>query len=62
MVHVYDVAWGVLGIIAILLALAVSFLLTPNARLRRRLRKTRGRIVSRSQQPAIKLSVKPPKK
>jgi hypothetical protein len=34
---------------------------SPGARLRRRLRKTHSRIVSKARQPSVKFSVKPPK-
>jgi hypothetical protein len=51
------------GIIA-LAALGLAVLLvrfSPNARLRRRTRRTHGRIVSKAQRPSVRLSVKPPK-
>jgi hypothetical protein len=52
--------WTLLVIFAIAVVLGVIFL-SPPARLRRRLKKTHSRIISKAQRPAVKLSVKPPK-
>jgi hypothetical protein len=54
-------AWGILGMIAVVLLLGLFLSLSPNARLRRRLRKTHSRIISKAPRPSVKLSVKPPK-
>ena len=53
--------WGMAGVIVAVFALTLFFKIYPQARLRRRLRKTRNRIVSKSRGPSIKFSVKPPK-
>jgi hypothetical protein len=46
-----------------LIGLIVAILfVSPTARLRRRLKKTHGRIVSKSERPSVKFSVKTPKK
>ena len=39
-----------------------KFLLKPEARLRRRLRKTHSRIVSKARRPTVRFSVRTPKK
>lgn len=57
-----DSVWGIAGVIAIAIALAMIFQLTPRARLKRRLKKTHSRIVSKSQRPTVKFSVKTRKK
>jgi hypothetical protein len=54
-------AWWVFGLIVISLTCVLLFRLTPNARLRRRRRKSHSRIVSRARRPAVRLSVRPPK-
>lgn len=54
------VAWGIVGVMAFVVLVRLVF--SPNARLRRRLKKTHGRIISKSRLPAVRLSVKPPKK
>ena len=43
----------------IVVLLATRF--SSNARMRRRLRKTRGRIVSKARQPTVKFSAKTPR-
>jgi hypothetical protein len=53
--------WGIVGVVAAVFAITIFFRFYPQARLRRRLRKTRNRIVSKSRGPSIKFSVKPPK-
>jgi hypothetical protein len=52
------IAVALAGIVLLLLFLPR---LTPTARLRRRLRKTHGRIVSKARGPTVKFSVKTPK-
>jgi len=53
--------WGALGVAAVVVFLTVVPRLSPTARLRRRLRKTHSRIISKSEHPSVKFSVKPPK-
>jgi hypothetical protein len=56
--------WTLVGIAAVAAAVLLLMLLprlSPDARLRRRLRKTHSRIVSKSRQPSVKFSVKSPK-
>jgi hypothetical protein len=53
--------WGILGMVAVVGLLGLFLNLSPNARLRRRLRRTHSRIISKAQQPSVKLSVKTPK-
>ena len=55
-----SLGWALLAIIAIAILLALIFL-SPPARLRRRLKKNHSRIVSKSDRPTVKFSVKPPK-
>ena len=52
--------WALLAIVAIALVLILVFF-SPPARLRRRLRRTHSRIVTKSSRPSVKFSVKPPK-
>jgi hypothetical protein len=59
--HGDGTVWWLLGAVAIAALLIVAARLTPSARLRRRLRKTHSRIVSKSERPSVKFSVKPPK-
>jgi hypothetical protein len=51
--------WGVTGVLAAMIL--GGLLLSPNARLRRRLKKTHSRIKSTGRQPTVKFSVKTPK-
>jgi hypothetical protein len=53
--------WVVIGLILVAFGLVAVSRLAPNARLRRRLRKTHSRIVSKARQPSVQLNVKPPK-
>jgi hypothetical protein len=53
--------WAILALLAVAV-LVTTVLLSPNARLRRRRRKTHSRIVSTAQRPSVKFSVKRPKK
>jgi hypothetical protein len=56
--------WSVVGIAAVIGVVLLLILLprlSPDARLRRRLRKTHSRIVSKTQRPSVKFSVKTPK-
>ncbi len=52
--------WGLIGLLALggLIWFAV---VSPEARLRRRRRKSHSRIVSKSRHPTVKFSVRPPK-
>jgi hypothetical protein len=52
---------GVAAAITVALLLIMLPRLSPNARLRRRLRKTHSRIVSKGRQPSVKFSAKTPK-
>ena len=61
MLHAELVILGVAGLVALGLLLFVLVFLSPTARLRRRLKKTHSRIVSKAQRPTVKFSVKPPK-
>ena len=56
-----QLVWGIAGVLVAFFALTLFFKVYPQARLRRRLRKTRNRIVSKTRGPNIKFSVKPPK-
>jgi hypothetical protein len=49
------------GIIALFLLAAMIFQLTRDARLRRRRRKSHGRIVAKAKRPMVRFSVRPPK-
>ena len=51
------VALIVVGLIGVLL-----FQLSPDARLRRRRRKSHARIVAKSRRPMVRFSVRPPRK
>jgi hypothetical protein len=52
--------WGWMMIAVAGIVVLVATRLSSNARMRRRIRKTRGRIVSKARQPAVKFSVKTP--
>jgi hypothetical protein len=52
---------GAAGVVVVILFLVIVTQLSPNARLRRRLKKTHSRIVTKSERPTVKFSVKPPK-
>ena len=54
--------WLTVGLAVVFLVAASLSRFSPGARLRRRLRKTHSRIVSKSRQPSVKFSVKPPRK
>ena len=54
--------WLTVGLVIVLLIVTGFSRLSPSARLRRRLRKTHSRIVSKSRQPSVKFSVEPPRK
>jgi len=53
--------WLVIGMAAAGLVIAVSFLLSGEARLRRRRRKSHSRVISKTNRPSVRFSVKPPK-
>jgi len=55
------VMWGITGALALTVLAAILVRVSASRRLRRRLRKTHGRIVSKSRQPTVKFSVNPPK-
>jgi hypothetical protein len=59
--HGASLIWGVIAVAAVVLLLVILSRLSPDARLRRRLRKTHSRIVSKSREPSVKFSVKTPK-
>jgi hypothetical protein len=51
--------WLVTGLLVLMIVGGIF--LRPNARLRRRLKRTHSRIQSRGRQPSVKFSVKTPK-
>jgi hypothetical protein len=53
--------WLIIGLAAIGLAVASVMLLSSEARLRRRRRKSPSRIISKTNRPSVKFSVRPPK-
>jgi hypothetical protein len=53
--------WIVVGAIGLAFILVFVLRLSPNARLRRRLKKTHSRLTSKSRRPSVQLNVKPPK-
>jgi hypothetical protein len=59
--HGESLIWGLAAVAAIVLLAVIYARISRNARLRRRLRRTHGRIVSKAQRPTVKFSVKPPK-
>ena len=59
--HGDGLTWSLVGVAAVVLLLTLLPRLSAGARLRRRLRKTHSRIVSKSERPSVKFSVKPPK-
>jgi len=61
MMHSEWLAWWLVGLIAFGVLAALAFQVSRPARLRRRRRKSHSRIVSKSKQPAVRLSVRPPK-
>jgi hypothetical protein len=60
MLHL-DSVLGVVAVVGTAILLAILFQLSPRARLKRRLKKTHSRIVSKSQRPNVKFSVKTPR-
>jgi hypothetical protein len=52
---------GAAGVVVVILFLVIVSRLSRNARIRRRLKKTHSRIVTKSERPTVKFSVKPPK-
>src|SRR5205809_868943 len=52
------VVWWLIGLIALAFGCVVAFRLSAGARLRRRRRKSHGRIVSRGKRPVVKFSVR----
>ena len=61
MMHSEWLAWWSIGVIAVGALAAVAFQMSRPARLRRRRRKSHSRLVSKSKQPTVKFSVRPPK-
>jgi hypothetical protein len=59
--HDTGFVWWSIAAVALSVLLASVFRLSPEARLRRRLKKTHNRIVSKSERPSVKFSVKLPK-
>jgi hypothetical protein len=53
--------WVIVGLIAVGIVITFASQLTPDARMRRRRRKSHSRIVSKSTRHSVKFSVKPPK-
>ncbi len=52
--------WGLVGLMGVGLALWFA-VASPEARMRRRRRKSHSRIVSKAKRPMVKFSVRPPK-
>lgn len=56
-------ALQLLGLIVLAILVVLGFtILSPEARLRRRRRKSHSRLVSKSHRPTVRFSVRPPKK
>jgi len=53
--------WIVLGGLALIVFGAAFVFFAPTAKLQRRRRKSHGRIVTKSNRPMVRLSVRPPK-
>lgn len=53
--------WAIAGVVTVAILFVLAFRLSPRARLRRRLKKTHSRIVSKARRPSVQLSVKTPK-
>ncbi|MFO1475470.1 MAG: hypothetical protein U1F98_02320 [Verrucomicrobiota bacterium] len=53
-----SVIWWMAAFCGLVLLLALGSRFTPHARIRRRLRKTHRRLISRSHRPSVQLSVK----
>ncbi len=54
-------SWVAGGVLLALLVFLTGFRLSSGARLRRRLRRTHSRVVSKAKGPSVQLSVRPPK-
>ncbi len=52
--------WWILGLVAVAVLVPLVSVLTRDARLRRRRRKSHSRIISKSRQPSVRFSVRPP--
>ena len=61
MLHSDRLFWWFVGLILFSLLGLLLSQLSPNARLRRRRRKSHARIVSKSARPTVRFSVRPPK-
>ncbi len=61
MLHTDRLFWWFVGLIVFSLFGLLLSQLSPNARLRRRRRKSHTRIVSKSGRPTVRFSVRPPK-
>jgi hypothetical protein len=59
--HGESFLWVMAGVLALPVLAALLFKLSPNARIKRRLKKARGRIISKARQPSVRLSVKRPR-
>jgi hypothetical protein len=57
----HDWVWIVIGVAALGLVVASVMLLSSDARLRRRRRKSHSRLISKASRPSVKFSVRPPK-
>jgi hypothetical protein len=53
--------WIIVALVAVGIVTTLVLQLSPDARLRRRRRKSHSRIVSKTNRPSVKFSVKPPK-
>jgi hypothetical protein len=59
--HDAGFVWWGMGTAALAVLLVAVYRFAPGARLRRRLKKTHSRIISKSDRPSVKFSVKTPK-
>ena len=53
--------WCVIALVAVGLAFTLNFYFSEEARLRRRRRKSHGRIISKTPRAIVKFNVRPPK-
>ncbi len=60
--HDYSGVWWLVGVAGVALLIWGLAALNPEARLRRRLRKTHSRIVSKARKPMVRFNVRTPKK
>jgi len=61
MTHSELLLWWFIGLMAFCCFGLILFRLSPEARLRRRRRKSHSRLVSKSSRPTVRFGVRPPK-